>query len=248
MSRGARQSWQYLLLCAVLLAHGVPVLATGLQVSPTLVTLRAGQNADGLWLSNTGETALHAQVRVYRWTQESGVEKLQPTQDLAISPPMLELPPGGRQLVRVIRLGAPPQEAEAGYRVVVDELPLETAPAKKGLQFVLRYSIPVFLSPVGDAPTAPVLRARLDVSNTDAAVEIDNAGGIHAQIADLVFIDAAGQRHVVAPGLLGYALPGQRMRWPLAHPSSLFDKGGALKARINGEAAEQSLSPDSAAR
>ena len=95
-----------------------------------------------------------------------------------------------------------------------------------------------------------VLFAEEEAGNegVDAHAALRVAGEVHAQIADLVFIDAAGRRNVVAPGLLDYALPGQRMRWPLAHPSSLFDKGGTLKARINGEAAEQSLSPDSAAR
>lgn len=248
MHWGLRVRW-LAMLGAMWLAYAVPAAASGLQVSPISITLRAERNADGLWLSNTGETALHAQVRVFRWTQESGEEKLLPSQELAISPPMLALAPGGRQLVRVIRLGPPPQDVEASYRVIVDELPLETAAAKKsGLQFVLRYSIPVFLSPAGEAPPASALRARLDVSEAKAALEIDNPGKVHAQIADLVFIDAAGQRHAVAPGLLGYALPGQRMRWPLAHPSSLFDKGGTLKARINGEAAEQSLPLDSTAR
>lgn len=245
MHRGLRASWLALLGFMCLAA---PAAATGLQVSPISVTLRAEQNADGLWLSNTGETALHAQVRVFRWTQENGEEKLLPTQELAISPPMLALPPGERQLVRVIRLGPPPQEAEASYRVIVDELPLETPAAESGLQFVLRYSIPVFLPPAGEVPLASALRARLDVSEAKAALEVDNTGNIHAQIADLVFIDTAGQRHPIASGLLGYALPGQRMRWPLTHPSSLFAKGGTFKARINGEAAEQSLLLDSAAR
>lgn len=247
MHRGLRARW-LAMLGAACLAYAAPATASGLQVSPISVTLRAEQNADGLWLSNTGETALHAQVRVFRWTQENGEEKLLPTQELAVSPPMLALPPGERQLVRVIRLAPPPQEAEASYRVIVDELPLETAPAKNGLQFVLRYSIPVFLSPAGEAPLASALRARLDVSETKPALEIDNAGKIHAQIADLVFIDAAGQRHAIAPGLLGYALPGKRMRWSLTHPSSLFANGGTFKARINGETAEQPLLLDSTAR
>jgi fimbrial chaperone protein len=247
MHRGLRACW-LALLGAAYLAHAAPATASGLQVSPISVTLRAEQNADGLWLSNTGQTALHAQVRVFRWTQENGEEKLLPTQELAISPPMLALPPGERQLVRVIRLGPPPQEVEASYRVIVDELPLETVDAKNGLQFVLRYSIPVFLSPPGELPLASALRTRLDLSETKATLEIDNAGKVHAQIADLVFIDTAGQRHAIAPGLLGYALPGRRMRWPLAHPSSLFANGGTFKARINGEAAEQPLLLDSAAR
>lgn len=236
------------LLCAALLACSASALASGLQVSPTTLTLPANRNADGLWLSNSGDSGLRAQLRVYRWTQENGEEKLEPTQDVAISPPMLELPPGERQLVRLIRLGAPPEDVESSYRVVVDELPPQDAPAKSGLQFVLRYSIPVFLSPPGDGLAAPILQAALDRSHDPMVVEISNRGELRAQIADLALIDSDGKRHVLAPGLLGYVLPGQRMRWPLAQPASLPDSGGTLKARINGEAAEQSLSLDSAAR
>ncbi|SOD57506.1 fimbrial biogenesis chaperone [Pseudoxanthomonas wuyuanensis] len=236
------------ILCLAWLASAVPALASGLQVSPTTLTLPAERNADGLWLSNTGNSVLRAQLRVYRWTQENAEEKLEPTRDLAISPPMLELPPGERQLVRLIRLGAPPQEAETSYRVIVDELPPAAAPNSSGLQFVLRYSIPVFLSSAGEAAPAPVLHATLDRSQPDVEVEISNSGGLRAQIADLAYVDAGGRRHLLAPGLLGYVLPGQRMRWPLARPSAQLPPGGTLKARINGEAEEQSLSLASAAR
>jgi fimbrial chaperone protein len=236
------------ILCLAWLASAVPALASGLQVSPTTLTLSAERSADGLWLSNTGNGVLRAQLRVYRWTQENGEEKLEPTRDLAISPPMLELPAGERQLVRLIRLGAPPQEVEASYRVIVDELPHAATPDSSGLQFVLRYSIPVFLSSDGEMPTPPMLRAELDVSQANAAVEISNSGGFRAQIADLAYVDAGGQRHPLAPGLLGYVLAGKRMRWPLAQPSDRLPHGGTLKARINGEAEEQSLPLASAAR
>jgi len=236
-----------MLACTALLACSASALASGLQVSPTTLTLPADRNADGLWLSNSGDTRLRAQLRVYKWTQENGEEKLEPTQDVAISPPMLELPAGERQLVRLIRLGAPPQGVESGYRVIVDELPPQDAPAKSGLQFVLRYSIPVFLSAPGDESHAPVLQATLDRSQPGMAVEIGNSGDLRAQIADLVLVDASGQRHVLAPGLLGYVLPGQRMRWPLAPPAGPPAQNGILKARINGEAAERSLSMDSTA-
>lgn len=247
MKLALHSSWRGV-LCVAWLASAVPALASGLQVSPTTLTLPAERSAEGLWLSNTGSSVLRAQLRIYRWTQENAEEKLEPTRDIAISPPMLELPPGERQLVRLIRLRPPPQGVETSYRVVVDELPPAATPVSSGLQFVLRYSIPVFLSSAGAAASPPVLRATLDVSQTNAVVEISNSGGFRAQIADLAYVDAGGQRYPLASGLLGYVLPGQRMRWPLPLSSDQLPHGGTLKARINGEAEEQSLPLASAAR
>jgi fimbrial chaperone protein len=48
--------------------------ASGLQVSPVSLSLQPTQNADGLWLSNSGDALVRAQVRVYHWTQEGGEE------------------------------------------------------------------------------------------------------------------------------------------------------------------------------
>ena len=104
----ARVRPKLIALAAAAWLLGGSAMGSGLQVAPTLVTLEATQTAGGLWLSNTGDTPLHAQVRVYRWTQEGGEEQLVPSRDLVISPPMLALEPGQKQLVRVIRVGAPP--------------------------------------------------------------------------------------------------------------------------------------------
>jgi fimbrial chaperone protein len=230
--------------------------AASLQVEPTSLTLQARQNADGLWLSNSGSQPLQAQIRVYRWTQVDGEDRLEPTRELTISPPMLQLPAGERQLVRVIRLGPPPAGVETAYRVIVDELPIPAstlaARSAPGLQFVLRYSLPIFLLPAEPraattartAETAfqPDLRMQLIRAGDKTQLEIDNRGLAHAQIADLVFVDAAGQRHAVRGGLAGYVLPGQRMHWdlPAALPVSRM-AGGMFKARINGEFTERTL-------
>lgn len=221
--------------------------AASLQVSPTSVTLQARQNADGLTLTNTGTTPLHAQVRVFRWTQEGDEDKLEPTKDITISPPMLKLAPGAQQLVRVIRLGAPPADAETSYRLIVDELPVESGETKPGLQFVLQYSVPVFLMPQGDPAIAPQLHARLVRDGDRSLIEIANTGKAHAQVAELAYLSADGKSEVIAAGLSGYVLPGKTKRWPL--PAALtVSASGTFKARINGEPVVQTLSLDQAAR
>ncbi|QQP95047.1 fimbrial biogenesis chaperone [Lysobacter enzymogenes] len=236
-----------LALATALAGAGAAASAAGLQVTPTTLTLSRERPADALWLSNTGQETLRAQVRVFRWTQNEGQERLEPDPGLAISPPMLELAPGARQLVRVIRLGAPPAR-EGAYRLIVDELPPAQTPEQTGLQFVLRYSVPVFLAPLDGAAGAPQLRAQFQFEGAQAWLSVDNRGDRRAQLADAVFVDAQGARHALAPGLLGYALAGQRMRWPLRVPADPLHGAGTLKARINGEPNEQALALDPPAR
>lgn len=218
------------------------VAAAGLQVSPVTLSLQPTQNADGLWLSNTSESLVRAQVRVYHWTQEGGEEKLTPSRGLVISPPMLQVAGGDKQLIRVIRVGVPPSAtgAEDSYRVAIDELPIESKD-KKGLEFVMHYSVPVFVEPVG-ATVAPQLTWKLRREGDHAALEVINSGNGHAQLADLAFVDASGHRTEISQGLLGYVLPGATEKWLLKPPAATFAAGGEFEVSINGAKATQTAS------
>lgn len=232
-----------LLLCAGLALAGSGAWASGLQVAPVSLTLQPAQHADGLWLSNTGTDQIHAQVRVYRWTQADGADQLTPSQELVISPPMLGIKPGDRQLIRVIRIGAPPSgnnAVEAAYRLAIDELPVQT-PGKRGLQFVLHYSVPVFVEPQGKAEVTVNLHWQLLRDGEHMVLVVSNTGTGHAQLAELTYVNGKGKRTTIAGGLLGYVLPGATMRWPLKQPASDFAESGTLEATINGAQATQTL-------
>jgi fimbrial chaperone protein len=239
---------------AALLALAGHATAASLQVAPTSVALPPTQKAEAVWLSNTGESdPVRAQVRVFDWTQVDGEDRLEPTREIIISPPMIELAPGARQLVRVIRAGAAPRETEASYRILVDEVPGERGADQPGLQFLLRYSIPVFVLPAGEPGNAKdgfgySLSARFGQRQGKPSLTVGNTGRQHAQIADLAYVDARGVRHELLQGLVGYVLPGRTMHWDLPAPSSLFADGGSFKARINGEAVEQTLTLDRSER
>lgn len=248
MSRLLPKTWRTLALAALLGLCG-PTLAASLQVAPTSVELHADEKGEAVWLSNTdSDTPVRAQVRLFRWTQKNGEDTLEPTRDLAISPPLVELAGGARQLVRVIRTGPPPNGAEASYRIIVDEVPSGATAEQTGLKFLLRYSIPVFVLPVGEAPITYDLSPRLERAGDAATLVVGNSGRQHAQLADLAYIDASGKRHELMAGLVGYVLPGQTMRWALPASASRYADGGSFKARINGEAVEQTLALDPAAR
>jgi len=226
----------------LVLANGVfltPTHAASLQLAPTSLSLSAQQTADGLWLSNSGSTPVQVQTRAYRWTQHDGQEQLEPTQDLVVSPPMRTLAAGERQLIRVIRARPAPSGQEQCYRIIVDELPSADAD-RKGMQFVLRYSVPIFLLPAGSTDPTPRLTAQVvAASDGNAQIQISNTGNGHAQVADLRH-QVDGAPKTALNGLVGYVLPGQTMRWSLGAPLSQFDRG-AIIARINGEVDERTL-------
>ncbi|WP_249040948.1 fimbrial biogenesis chaperone [Marilutibacter maris] len=238
------------LLTALLSGLPSPADATHLQVAPTSVTIPAERNAEGLTLSNSGDAPMHAQVRVFGWHQEDGEDRLQATTAIVLSPPMAEIAPGSRQLVRIVRPGPPPAGTEASYRIVVDEIPGQgrgdAGADPTGLRFVMRYSIPLFVSPTGPGPALPTLQTRVTASGGERFIEIGNDGRGHAQVADLAFVATDGTRTSIAAGLSGYVLPGQRRRWKL--PAWLVPPlNGVFKARINGEPAERTLAPDAVA-
>lgn len=241
---GPRTPW-FAALIACLAMIGVPTaVASGLQVSPIGLRVAAAEQAQALWLTNTGTDTLHAQVRVFRWTQADGKDVFEATRDLVVSPPMVTIAPGDRQLVRIIRQVAPPSDGtEAAYRVIVDELPVGGAD-KGGLKFVLRYSVPVFIAPAGDPTVSATLRASVEASGDGMVLRVHNSGKGHAQLAD-VSQHEDGQDTPLLSGLVGYALPGSTMSWPLPPESR---RAGALRARINGEASESTLVMDAGSR
>ncbi len=214
-------------------------MAASLQVAPTSLQLTPRQNADALWITNSGTTPVQVQVRVFEWTQDDGQDQLQPTTALQASPPMQALAAGQQQLIRVVRADPAVPARQRAYRVIVDELP-NLDRDRTGMQFVLRYSMPVFVQPSGEGTLAHALQARLThLEDGRPALEVHNSGNSYAQLADLG-LGPAEKPQIVHPGLLGYVLGGQTMRWPIEVPAARL-AGATFSAKINGESASTPL-------
>jgi fimbrial chaperone protein len=232
MPRSGVQAWAFAV--AAWFGAVAPAWPGELRLEPVSLTLPAGERSTFLWLSNNGEHPLRAQVRLYAWSQEDGGEVLAATDRLAASPALLEVPPRGRQLVRVVRLGADAPAAEAAYRLIVDELPSATPPTATAAP-LLRYSIPLFALPATQASAAARLSARIDRdAEGHGLLRLYNDGGSHARIARLDFVGDGG-RQVLAPGLAGYVLPGGYKEWRLpAATGPVAD--GRFEAEVDGKA------------
>jgi len=231
-----RSLFRYIVL-AVLLASGHSAIGAGLQVTPIVLDIKQTQKSDGLWLTNTSNAAMDVQVRVFEWVQNNKTDVLAPTTDFVASPPMAKIPGGGKQFVRLVKVGQPAVPIERSYRIVVDELPLESA-TSKGLTFALRYSIPVFIQ-AANAPTPPELSWHLAADPTGGVVlTVKNSGTTRAKLSDLTFTGRSGQTLAINKGLFGYALANSGRQWSISKSTRLFSRGGTFHAVMNGKTIE----------
>jgi fimbrial chaperone protein len=118
-------------------------LAANLQVLPLRLQIRAPEAADTFTLRNNEKRPLNVQVRIFRAVQENGAERLEPTRDVVVSPPMIAVRPGSDYQVRVVRTRKQPVVDRENYRLVIDELPDPKQRQAGAVNFAIRYSLPV---------------------------------------------------------------------------------------------------------
>ncbi|APO97067.1 fimbrial biogenesis chaperone [Xanthomonas vesicatoria] len=218
-----RSSW---LLLGLLCMAGTAA-ATEIAIAPTTAQIPADSNQAAVWLYNQAAQPWRADAKLYHWRQDGERELLEPATGATVSPSQFEIPPQGRQLLRVIRLGPSPASTEDSYRLVVTQHAIgdETE--------LLRYSTPVFAMPSNPGEPHPQLQATLSAQGGLQTLRIHNAGVHHARLADLAFIDASGSRRSIRDDLAGYVLPGQTREWQL--PANLAFGLGRFVARINSD-------------
>ncbi|WP_329891263.1 fimbrial biogenesis chaperone [Stenotrophomonas sp. SMYL11] len=225
-------------LCLAL-ALAVPAhTLAALEVSSTQLRLPATQADGELWLRNPEAMAWSGEARLYRWEQQGADERLLPADGVALSPGRLQIGAGQRQRLRVVRLRPAPVATQQAYRLVISPTPGPQAAS------AIRYSLPVFLDP--PAPLAAALQVKLQAeAGQPPRLWLYNAGNGHAQLADLVFIDAGGQRHPVIAGLAGYVLAGRQRLWPLPARAGGYG-GGHFQARLQDGRVVDLTAPDPA--
>ena len=221
------------LLAACLAGCGGAAVAAALQISPVLVELAPTQGASGIMLRNPGSTPIYGQVRIYGWEQADGDDVLSPTEVIQASPPIIQVPPGGEQLVRLVRVSKDAPPLQQGFRLIIDEIPDPSSPGVNGVVLRLRYSVPVFVAGMTPSPE-PELAWRVERSGGDWVVRLSNSGSRYAQVAALQILNAAGKPVAEVEGLLGYALANRARQWSI--PAKQGAAGPVkIRAMINGD-------------
>ena len=205
--------------CGVLcfLAIG-PAFAGSIAVNPIRVMLSATRTTGALVVRNSGTEASVVQLQVVGWSQQDGQDVYVPATEVLATPPIFTVPAGGSQTVRIgLRQPADPRR-EVSYRVIMQEVPPPPKPDFRGLQVALRFSVPIFVTPV--VASAPVLAWRANLtSQGDLNVVAANTGNAHVQV--IKFKLASGGTELlptVQPGA-AYILTDQQRDWNLRFKS-----------------------------
>jgi fimbrial chaperone protein len=176
-------------------------------------------------LRNLGARPVNVQLRIFRWLQVEGKDAFVETRDVVVSPPFATLPPNGEQVLRIIRTSKQPLQGEESYRLLVDQLP---DPVRKtgasAVDFVVRYSIPVFFGKA--APAIVPLDWSVEKHAGGLRLTAINPSERRVRVSDLRLSNETGQNLSFFKGLAGYVLAHSAMTWTIPVSASMAARPG----------------------
>ncbi len=194
-------------------------------MAPLGVDFAAGQMAQTLTVANRATTPATLQVRTFDWSQPGGTDRLVPTDAVVASPPIVTIPPGREQVIRVLLRRPPVAGAEKGYRLMIDEIPV---PVPGQINLALHLSLPIFVVPAAPGQARVAWSARPAGGGT-VELAARNDGTRHAKFDSLTVAARSG---AASTAFGGYVLPGQEKRWRI--PLRGVDRGGQVTLRGSG--------------
>ncbi|MEH0874004.1 fimbria/pilus periplasmic chaperone [Pectobacterium cacticida] len=140
------------LIWALFFLPGTACFATSsILVWPIYQVIEADENSSALWLENKGSTSVGLQIRIMSWKQSDFRDRYAEQNNVIATPPFMTLEPGKRNMIRLIRVTPTPANTERAYRIIIDEIasPYQQDTPQMGLQFQMRYLLPLFLDGQG---------------------------------------------------------------------------------------------------
>lgn len=169
-----------------------------------------------LTVTNQGDSATIIQADLLSWRQEKGRPLYSPSGDLLVVPPLFELGPGEKQLVRVGMRKAAEPASERAYRLYLGEVPDRSRPKEQTVRVLVRISMPVFVhSPL---PEAPALQWRASCAGKRLRLEVANAGNGHAKLLGFTLEERPGKKPLAQRKALNYLLAGTERSWTVEVP------------------------------
>lgn len=205
-----------LAMLATLIASAPVVHASRLAVTPTRINL-AGQGAATLTLRNRSAESVLVQTRVVAWSQEAGSDQYQPTKEVLVSPPIVEIPSNADRIVRIAFLGERSPDREQTFRLILSEVvPEASADPTVAIRFAIEFNLPVFVLP--SRAVKPELDWDIEpLAGGDWRLHASNQGTAHAQVRAITLTCENGDEELVIASMhrTRYVLSGSSVSWPI---------------------------------
>ncbi|NNM61603.1 MAG: molecular chaperone [Steroidobacteraceae bacterium] len=208
------------LMPVIWLAAAQIAAASTFDISPIRAELSGQHRIQALTLTNVDDAPVVIQMRLVRWSQENGADRLEDTRDLLAAPPVMQIPAHGEQIIRVALRRAPDPSRELSYRVIFQEVPRAAPKNFMGLRIALRLSVPVFVAPAHGKAHARLAWSAQWLPGGKLRLSAANRGTGHIQVTD--FALRFGASPLPATGISAkYVLPGSTMSWTLTPPAGV---------------------------
>ncbi|WWO96355.1 MAG: fimbria/pilus periplasmic chaperone [Candidatus Dasytiphilus stammeri] len=224
----------WLIVVSIIIGTIPVVSAASLNIWPIDPMIECNDNTTLLWLENLDKNDILLQIRIFSWKQKQNTSLLEKQNDIVVSPPIVLIASGQKQLLRLVKIRSPSKYEEKAYRIIIDEIPRvnnynDNVPKKNiELKFKMRYSIPLFVyGPNIKSPSdilhhlnknciisTPKLHYFLLKEKDKNYLHIRNEGTIHAKLSE-VYLEDNKNKYLVSDGLLGYVLPGNEIIFPI---------------------------------
>jgi fimbrial chaperone protein len=182
--------------------HRIPVLAAALllaaqvasaanfTVTPTEVNLSASATSALVTLRNASKLPLRFEITLVSWAEdEHGKMTLTPSSEVTFFPKLVELAPGTSRNVRIGINAGTGRDVEQSFRLFVEELPDQSAPAGNAVALRTKVGIPVFVRPAKPSRTAVI--DGISVENGKVLARVRNTGNLHISV-DTIAVKGSG--------------------------------------------------------
>ncbi len=188
-----------------------------LRVGPTRIELTRQRPVGVIEVRNDNPGPVLVQIERMVWVQRNGEDSYEPTQQLVVTPPVVQLASGAMQIVRVGLRALPEDGRERAFRVYVREVLTPTQGGADSIQVALRVGVPVFFDFGGtdshlqwliQAPQSGGMRvlARNDGSHWEHVAKLEardrTSGATVWKSAQAGYLLAGGQRVWSGPSIV----------------------------------------------
>ena len=206
---------------------------------PLRATLEGSKNSEVLTVTNVDSKPLLLQPTVFAWSQIDGKEVLEPTRDILVAPPLVEIAPGESQVIRLISKKEADPQNELTYRVILQEIPKPNQSGQSAVSMALRVSLPIFVLPKARAQAK--IDAQLQPGNGHLIVGLKNTGNAHLQFKTATLRDGSGI--LATSNTMTYILHGQAAQIRFALPTRPIAGSLRLEAQTDAGDFAQDVRP-----
>ncbi|HEY6508718.1 MAG TPA: fimbria/pilus periplasmic chaperone [Vicinamibacterales bacterium] len=184
-------------------------IASNFTVTPTEVNLSPSATSALITLRNGSKLPLRFEITLVSWSEdERGQMTLTPSPDVTFFPKLVELAGGTSRNVRIGINAGTARDVERSFRLFVEELPDQSAPAANAVALRTKVGIPVFVRPAKPSRTAVI--DGVSVQNGKVLARVRNTGNLHISVDTVSVTGTSGSAAPTftkeGPGW--YVLPG----------------------------------------